>query len=141
MAPIQTQRLLGGRSLKVRLRGHTLAGRRPHVSDIQVELLVIVGIEPCDAHARPDILDAGFRRLIPEVHVVIDPAAIAVQVVPPEVVRDVQVEPAVLIGIAPSAGKAESMVVLVHSQRRGDFQKPPPTLMRKRTFGGPLSAS
>ncbi len=91
------------------LSGNSQAGRRPHIRNVHVLVPVIVEIEPACAHACSDVLNSRFcgdRREFPI-------AAVAVQIVSPEVVGHVQIRRAVGVVVAPGARETKAVVIRV----------------------------
>ena len=88
--------------------GDPLAGRRPHVGHIEIQMAVPIEVEPGGTHARARVLHASFRGDVPESAV-----RELVQIVAAEIVGDIEFRPTVLVIIAPSCGEAVAVVVLV----------------------------
>ena len=68
-------------------------------------------------------------------------AIVLIQVVPAEIVRDVQFGPAIRIVIAPGRGEAVAVVVLVDPAFPCHIGEPTLPVLRNRKFGGPFCAS
>src|ERR1700733_2496301 len=99
-------------ALKNLLCGNALAGRGPHVSDVEVFEAIVVIIEPANAHACADIFHSRLRRDVGKCPI----AVIAVEVLASEVVHHVQVGPSVAVVVAPTATKAIARVVLIEAR-------------------------
>src|SRR5207248_10182374 len=79
---------------------------RVHVRDVQVEVAVAVVIRPRNAHAGAAVDDARGRGALAEGTV----ALVVVERVAAELVRDVQVGPAVAVVVAPCAREVPARV-------------------------------
>src|SRR5208337_2135195 len=101
------------------LHRHPLPRRRPHVGHIQVLPSVPVVIEPTDAHPRPNIFHPSLSSNVRKRSI----AVVPVQILPPEIVHHVQVQPAVSLRIRPSATETKTCVVLVEPGLLGDIPK------------------
>src|SRR5207247_5151085 len=97
------------------LHSDALAGGRPHVRDVQVLVPIVVVVEPADAHAGAEIFNPGFPGNVGESAVTV----VAIEVFPSKIVGHVEVGPAVVVVVCPSAGKAEAIVVLVETRLGG----------------------
>src|SRR4051812_43932080 len=82
----------------------------PHVADVQVCLAIVIVVEPGGAHSRANIFQTRARCGITKAAPFVD-----VEVLPPEIICYIQVGPTVVVEIAPSGCKAESVIVFVHS--------------------------
>ena len=110
MAPVgfPERRILPGRA-EGRIVDDPLSGRTPHVGYQQVGMAVRIVIQPGGAHAGPEIHHARFFGHIPEVT-----AVIAIQILAPEIISDIQIRPAIAVVVAPGSRKAEPVIVVVH---------------------------
>src|SRR5262245_7559134 len=92
------------------LLDHALAWGAPRIAHIEVGTSVSVIVQPCGAHAGPEIFHARRGCYVTE------PAAIIpVQVVSAKIIRYVEVRPAVVIIIAPRRSEAVSIIVLAQT--------------------------
>ena len=105
--------------LKRRIAHHALPGRAPHIRHVEVGPAVAVGIEERRAHSRAHIFHARLRRLIAKMS-----GAVAIKVIPTEIVRDVEIGPAIAVHIAPGGRETEPVVVLAHPRRFRDVFEP-----------------
>ncbi len=124
--------------LEAGLRGHALAGRRPHVARVDVQVPVVVEVHEGGAHARAVVLDAGLGGHVLEVDLTVDPSLVVVEVLPAEVVRDQEVGPPVLVVIAPGGREAEPVVVLVEADRVRHVHEPPVAVVVKEHVRGAI---
>ena len=113
------------------LRRDTLSGRGPHVSDVKILDSVIVIIAPADSHARAHILNAGLRSDVGKSSVVV----VAVEVLPPEVVHDIKIGPAVAVVVVPTTAKTVTSIVLVKACLRGDIAEGPVPIVAHHEVG------
>src|SRR5579871_732163 len=97
--------------MKLRVLKHAHTRRDPHSSRVDILYAAIVDIEPTGAHTRARFVDvslAGNRSKRPV-------AVVAIEVVSPEVVYDVQIRPAVSIAVSPRTRKAVAVVLNIQT--------------------------
>ena len=99
------------------LHRDALAGRGPHVADVEILRAVVVVVEPGNAHSRANVFDRRLRGNIGERSV----AMVAVEILPAKIVDHVEIGPAIAVVIAPPAAKAVTRVVLVQARLCGDI--------------------
>ena len=116
---IQSARFRVPALLKVFLHGNAHAGGGPHVRNVEVVPAIIVEVEPCCAHAGADVLNAGFAGHTGKSAV----AVVAVEIVAPKIVHNVQVGPEVAVVIPPSTAEAEARVIDVEASLLRDVIK------------------
>ena len=105
------------------LHRHSHARRRPHISNVKILGSIVVVIEPADTHAGADVFNLRLRSNVGKSSI----AIVAIKILAAEVVHHVEIRPAVIVVIAPSAAKTVARVVAVEAR-----------LMK---FGGPFSES
>ena len=93
----------------------SLSGRSPHVSDVEVLASITVIVEPGGTHPGPDVLHTGMLGNVLEPSVLI-----AVEIAASEVVRHVEIRPAIAVIVTPGGSETVAVVVLVHSGRLSD---------------------
>src|ERR1700722_4237204 len=96
------------------LRGNAFASSGPHVSHVKILGTVIVIIEPGNSHTGADVFNSCLRSNISESPI----AVISVEILAAEIVRDIEVGPAVAVVITPSTAKTVTRVVLVEARFR-----------------------
>src|SRR5262249_28876937 len=90
-----------------------------HVGDIKIFAPIAIEITPSGTHPGPNILDTCLSSDIGEGAV----AVVAIKILSPEIVSNEQVWPAVVVIVAPGAGKAVTIIVLIEASLLGDVLK------------------
>src|SRR5579859_109259 len=86
---------------------NTLARRGPHIGYIDVLLAAVCCIKPARAHSSTDVVCPrlfGDRRKSPV-------SIVAVEIAAAEVVRNIEIRPAVAIDVAPGASEAVTIIL------------------------------
>ena len=96
-------------------RRDALTGGCPHVRHVEILSAIVVVVQPANAHAGAHVFHARLCSHIGKRAV----AVVAVQILPPEVVHDVEIGPAVTVVVAPTTAKAVTGVVLVETRFGG----------------------
>src|SRR4051794_34403610 len=84
---------------------------RPHVSDVNVLMSIVVHIKPACAHSCTDILNIGLTRNCFERSI----SVVAIKITASEIVCHVQVWPSIGVQVAPGTGKTVAVIVDVQS--------------------------
>jgi len=100
---------------------------------------VAVEIDERRAHAGADVLDARLHCHVAKAAPPARKRDVVVEVLTPEVVRDQEVGPAVVVVVAPGGGEAEAIVVLVEPRLCGHFHEAAVAVVAEQHVGRPVA--
>lgn len=105
------------------LEGDAVAGAGEHVSGVEVDEAVGIGVAPTDGHAEGGVFDAGGGGVAGEGGFSGFGKLVAVEIVAAVVVGDVDIEVAVGIDVFPRGGEAEAVVFGHHAGLLGGIDE------------------